>query len=245
MSVSIEDHATVADVMRQYPPARHAFERLGIDYCCGGKALVKDAAALKGLDVAQVIAAVEQALATPPAASEADRDWSKASPAELVDYVERRHHAFARKELERLEALLERVLAAHRLVHGSMLGSLRAVFQGMRTEIELHLQMEEQTIFPLIRRMAAPDAKVKEPRPAADCGSALENPIRQMEQEHEQLAASLDEILELTGSYALPPDACESFTALYEGLKGLEADLHEHVFLENTFLWPAKSRKPL
>jgi len=43
---------------------------------------------------------------------------------------------------------------------------------------------------------------------------------------------------ELTSGYALPEDVCPSFESLYEGLKGIEADLHEHIHLENNILFP-------
>ena len=41
------------------------------------------------------------------------------------------------------------------------------------------------------------------------------------------------------GSYRLPDDACPTFAALYETLQALEADLHEHIHLENNILFPA------
>ena len=43
---------------------------------------------------------------------------------------------------------------------------------------------------------------------------------------------------EVAGNYALPPDACPTFAALYEALQEMEADLHQHIHLENNILFP-------
>jgi regulator of cell morphogenesis and NO signaling len=69
------------------------------------------------------------------------------------------------------------------------------------------------------------------------CGTVL-NPIRQMETEHEAAGAALAQMRALTGGYAPPADACPTFMALYDALRELEDDLHEHIHLENNILFP-------
>jgi regulator of cell morphogenesis and NO signaling len=59
-----------------------------------------------------------------------------------------------------------------------------------------------------------------------------------MLREHEAVEEILAELRAVTANYALPPDACESFQALYAALEGLEADLHRHIRLENDILFP-------
>ena len=75
------------------------------------------------------------------------------------------------------------------------------------------------------------------PKPLAPFGSA-QNPIRQMEHEHESAGAVLAKLREATHDYALPPDACPTFRAMYEELERMEADLHQHIHLENNILFP-------
>ena len=36
----------------------------------------------------------------------------------------------------------------------------------------------------------------------------------------------------------MPPDACPTFKAVYEELQRMEADLHQHIHLENNILFP-------
>ena len=95
---------------------------------------------------------------------------------------------------------------------------------------------EEQILFPYIRQIEA-YANRNGPKPEVHCGSVA-NPITQMEFEHDNAGNALVEMRKLTDNYARPEDACKTFDALYEGLAAMEADLHEHIHLENNILFP-------
>jgi regulator of cell morphogenesis and NO signaling len=41
-----------------------------------------------------------------------------------------------------------------------------------------------------------------------------------------------------SGGYKAPADACVSFQTLYKALADFEADLHQHIHLENNILFP-------
>lgn len=45
-------------------------------------------------------------------------------------------------------------------------------------------------------------------------------------------------VRDLAGRYVLPQDACPTFGALYAELQRMEADLHQHIHLENNILFP-------
>ncbi len=38
--------------------------------------------------------------------------------------------------------------------------------------------------------------------------------------------------------YKAPEDACISYRILYQALQGFEADMHQHIHLENNILFP-------
>ena len=117
-----------------------------------------------------------------------------------------------------------------------MLDSLGRVLEKLRVDIEMHLAKEEQILFPLIKQI---ESHVKQggPEPNVHCGN-IANPINQMEYEHEVAGSLLAEIQKTTSGYNPPSDACESFKALYDGLRELEDNLHEHIHLENNILFP-------
>ncbi len=171
-----------------------------------------------------------------PAEGGEGRDWSEASPTELADHIERRHHAFMRRHLVLLGELIPKVRAAHAEAHGEMLGEVERVFGELRAEIEMHLMKEEQVLFPYVRRLQA-YREGRGPRPHIHC-ITVQNPVRQMRIEHDDAGQALERFRELTDDYSLPQDACPSFAALYEALRALEGDLHEHIHLENNILFP-------
>ncbi|HPD17333.1 MAG TPA: iron-sulfur cluster repair di-iron protein [Planctomycetota bacterium] len=232
----ITEDTPVRDIVVQYPQTRRVLERCGVDYCCGGAQPLRAAAAEAGLAPSELLGQLRQALAEPPPDAAAARDWAAAPLVELLGHIETRHHAFMKQQLPRLGALLAKVLQAHGPRHGRMLAELQEVFHALRDEIELHLMKEEQVLFPYLRRLEA-HAAGRGPRPALPCAS-VEGPIQQMQAEHDNAGAALARMRALTGGYAPPADACPTFRALYEGLAALEADLHEHIHLENNIVFP-------
>ena len=61
-----------------------------------------------------------------------------------------------------------------------------------------------------------------------------------MEEEHVQHEDEINKINELTNNLTLPEGACGTWTALYNGLKELQDDLREHIYLENNVLFVEK-----
>ena len=88
---------------------------------------------------------------------------------------------------------------------------------------------EEQILFPMLRRGAR--------------GEAVYMPVRMMESEHDAHGAQLAKIRELTGDLQLPYGACATWTALYHGLETLEAELMQHIHLENNILFSRATRE--
>jgi regulator of cell morphogenesis and NO signaling len=237
MPITIDNTTTVRELAVSHPEARQVLEALGIDYCCGGGNRLTDAAAEAGIDLVDVVKAVEQAAADADLPGSApERDWQGASLTDLVDHIESTHHVFMKQALPRLGGLFVKVLRAHGPKHGDMLTPLQTTFQALRSEIEMHLMKEEQILFPYIRQMEA-SLKQAGRIPPMHCGT-VQNPIRQMVAEHENAGAALARMRSVTGDYALPEDACPTFRALFDGLREMEADLHEHIHLENNILFP-------
>lgn len=229
---------SVRDFALESSRARKILESLGIDTCCGGRKALADAVRDAGLDM-EIVRAQLNNTTTEFGAEPGDtqkRDWRQASLAELADHIEETHHAFLREVIPRVSDRLTKVMKAHGAHHGDMLRDVQAAFTGLREEIEAHLLKEEQILFPYVREMsAALDAG--KPLPPMHCGSVA-NPIHQMEHEHKNAGAALSFMRKRTSDYRLPDDACPTFAGLYEDLQAFEADLHEHIFLENNILFP-------
>jgi regulator of cell morphogenesis and NO signaling len=66
----------------------------------------------------------------------------------------------------------------------------------------------------------------------------LKFPIIKMEVEHEDAGNKMNEIRSLTNNYTPPAEACTTYKLMYACLYAFEIDLHQHVHLENSILFP-------
>lgn len=217
---------TVGELVRAAPVRARIFEKLGIDFCCGGKKPLAEVCQAKGLDPATVLTMLVALDSAPdPALVDADALGLGA----LCDHIEQAHHDYLREELPRLDFMTRKVAA----VHGDdepRLVQIRAVFSTFAPELAAHMQDEETAIFPRIRLLET----------SGDAGDreALRVAIEKLEHEHEQAGAALGRFRELTDGYAPPEWACNTFRALYDGLARLERNMHQHVHKENNVLFP-------
>ncbi len=100
----------------------------------------------------------------------------------------------------------------------------------------MHLMKEEQILFPYIADCE--DATANRTATPPSCFGTVQNPIRMMLHEHDSAGAALRTLRELTANYTVPADACISYKTLYQALQEFEADLHQHIHLENNILFP-------
>jgi len=236
-TIHVDGKTTVRDLVGRYPQTRPVFEKHGIDYCCGGGKCLGEAADERGLKLPELVGALEEAIRTTAGKAEAtDKDWYAERLGALVDHIVAAHHGYLKTALPRLRVLVPTVLNAHGAHHGDVLRQVQALFNALDAELSSHLMKEEQVLFPYI---VALESHVQEgcPKPRAPFGSAR-NPIRQMEHEHESAGQALAQLREVTRDYSPPADACPTFAAMYEELQRMEADLHQHIHLENNILFP-------
>ncbi len=224
---------TVGQMVVERPQRSRVFDRLHIDYCCGGKRTLEEACAKRGLDLKAVLAELEAFDAEANTQPDAVRP-ANLTMTELADDIERTHHAYLREELPRLGSLVKKVSAVHGQAHPWLTG-LTSVYAELVAELEPHMLKEEQILFPMIRELDQAATA-----PSFHCGS-VDNPIRMMEMEHQNAGAALDRIREMTTDYEIPDGACNSFRAMLSGLEHLEADLHLHIHKENEILFPKAS----
>jgi regulator of cell morphogenesis and NO signaling len=213
---------TVGDVAAAYPLATRVFSRYGIDFCCGGGQGLDAACTQAGISVEKLMDEIELESASSPAAAD-DAAWNGRPLNELIDHILAKHHRPLDTEFPRLEALARKVNSVHGPKDPERFKSILQTYVGLRSELEVHMQKEEQILFPWIR---------------SGRGASAGPPIRVMMMEHESAAASLEELRRLTGDYSVPPEACATWTALWQGLEALDSDLRQHMHLEGNVLFP-------
>jgi regulator of cell morphogenesis and NO signaling len=230
--MTISSERTVRELALGVPNATRIFEKLGIDYCCGGSRSLNDACRVANLQVAQVLEDLENA--SLPVAT-VEPDWQGGMLAELVEHIKQTHHQYTREEIARLQPLLDKVCKAHGEHHPELL-VIRKTFAGLAAELTTHLMKEEMVLFPYVVR-AEQAALRNAPAISAPFGK-VENPVRAMMQEHDSAGIALRSLREASHGYTTPADGCLSYRTLYEALAAFEADLHQHIHLENNILFP-------
>lgn len=231
--MQLESNQTVAEIAARSLAAVRVFERMGIDYCCGGHRPLAEACKEKGIDPDTLQRELEAALA---AGLERGRDWTLAPLRDLVEHIVQTHHEYLKKELPLLADRLAKVHRIYNERYGPTLVGLPEVYDGLRSELEVHMMKEERILFPAI---AAAEQAITFQRalPPLPFGS-FANPVAMMVHEHDSAGEALARVRAITGDFALPDYACNTYRALMKGLEELEKDLHLHIHLENNILFP-------
>jgi regulator of cell morphogenesis and NO signaling len=209
---------SLGELARVHPSATRVFLRHRLDFCCGGKRSLIDACEAAGLDPAEILAELNH---------EATRGddvpgWDNRPLGDLVDHIETHYHAALRRDLPSLIEAARRVERVH-ATKPAVPAGLGDVLLAFHAELDQHMAKEETILFPMLRRGVR--------------GEAVYMPVRVMEHEHDGHADKLREIRALTDDLTLPAHACATWTALYHGLETVEAELMQHIHLENNVLF--------
>ncbi len=241
MNDSFHREMIVQDIVRDHAGEAWVFRRLGIDP--NDTCTLAEAALKRGLSIEFLMAVLNRTSVVNGVVWEgAGLSIQATLMNAIIEYIEERHHVFLRSELPRLEQLFDKAIKAHYRSHGSMLGALKTVFLSFKTKIEVHLGIEEEILFPRLRNIERHTAGRESPAEASGMSSPI-SAIQEMKHEHESVEWALNEMRALTSEYTLPDDASDALTMLYERLIAVEADLQEHVHLENDLLWPVRPPK--
>jgi regulator of cell morphogenesis and NO signaling len=224
MTILLE--TTVAEIAAAFPPTIRVFQRHGLDFCCGGKRPLAQACREHGLDAESVRGELERTVqAAPPPA----RDWTREPLAALIEHIVTYYHARLRAELDRLLPMADKVERVHGERHPEA-AVVNTTLRALAADLEPHMMKEEVVLFPYVARLASGDG--------GGTPFATYGPIPVMEAEHEAAGRLLETLRHTTEGYTAPEDACLTFRGLYSGLAELEAELHEHIHLENNVLFP-------
>lgn len=225
--------STVGDIVAHDLRSASVLARHGIDFCCGGRRPLDEACRERGVDPDAVMRELDALGRTPTV------DATTWPLDRVIDHILDTHHAYVRRQIPALRALTQKVVAAHGTRHPEV-GTIARVFDDLGSELERHMEKEEQILFPYVRAMAA--ARLGRGRLPANPFGTVRNPIRMMEIEHSDAGDDMRAIRQLTDDYQAPDDACATWRACYTELAEFERDLHEHVHLENNVLFPAAVR---
>jgi regulator of cell morphogenesis and NO signaling len=222
----------VKDIALSNPGARQILENAGVDYCCGGGQSLHKACMDAQASAEEILRRLRE---NSEQVSPGETAWVSAPLIELTRHIREKHHRYVREAIARVRPLLEKVKAKHGENHPEI-GVIAELFSEVGREMTMHMQKEEQILFPYINSLEeAANGKGAWELPFFQ---TVQNPIHAMMKEHDAAGDLVRQIRKASVEYTAPPDACTSYKALYQDLREFEADLHQHVHLENNILFP-------
>lgn len=217
---------TLGGIVAERPQTAVVFERLGLDYCCGGQQTLEEACRSRDLDpetVATMLAALESAGSS--AGPEGAHDLADATVDQICDHIVSRHHEPLAETLPRISELMGKVVRAHGADDPGVI-RLADLFGETRSELEDHMRLEEQSLFPACREVAeggkAPSAEL--------LGELLDT--------HQATGEALKQLRELGHDYRPESAHCNTHRVLLHEMREFEMDLHMHIHEENNILFP-------
>jgi regulator of cell morphogenesis and NO signaling len=222
----LDPNSPVATIVLDHSECAAVFAHHRIDYGCKGTRALATACQDLGLDVGAIIGELETAIARRrPAAGPTDP--RTLSTREVITKLIAPHHQYLHRSMPHLQTLAGKVAR----VHGDREPSLREVarlFDALVETLRAHLADEETALFPALIAGRDEDAAPM---------------LLDMRREHEQVGVMLADLRQAARDYQPPEWACNSYRTLMSELAALEADVLEHVHIENHVLLPRYVRE--
>lgn len=222
---------SVGAIVAQRFSSAEVFAKYGIDFCCHGDALLSDACQAAGVQLDEVL----KALSAPEQQGGANVEFATWPLDLIMDYVLKIHHRGIRVKGPQTLELLNKVVNVHGEHHPELF-EVKALFLESLQELEMHLQKEENVLFPYLYELCEA-AEKQRPIEQMHCGS-IENPIRVMRMEHEGEGNRYHYMAKITNNFTAPADACDSYRLVYRQINDFVNALYEHIHLENNIIFP-------
>ena len=230
--MSFNGETKVKDIALSNPAARQVLEDAGLDYCCGGGKSLHEACLHADVPAEEILKRLHE---NSKDISPDEANWISAPLGDLTRHIREKHHRYVRESISRVQTLLDKVSAKHGENHPEI-GDIRGLFAELGREMIMHMQKEEQILFPYIDALEKANNAHGSVEPPFF--QTVRNPIQAMMKEHDGAGELVKQIRKASSEYTAPADACTSYKALYQDLREFEADLHQHVHLENNILFP-------
>src|SRR6476646_3772362 len=105
----INSAMTVREVAIEVPQSTRLFEKLKIDYCCGGNRSLTEACSSAGLEVNDVLGMLATA-SQQETSDSSTKDFQALPINDLIEHILSTHHVYTKVEMARLESLVQKVI---------------------------------------------------------------------------------------------------------------------------------------
>ena len=230
--MNIDLQTQVGQIARFNYKTVEIFEKLKIDFCCGGDISLEEACQKKNANAQEVLGTLKKVMGI----GLTENDRIHALPLDqLIDHIIAVHHSYVLESIPILQKYLHKIAEVH-ADHHPELAVVEDSFNQAAANLLSHMQKEENILFPWVKQMLL-NKDSNTSLPGVHPGS-VQSPITVMKQEHEAEGDRFEQLSTMTNNYAIPEDACNSYAYAFQKLKEFEQDLHRHIHLENNILFP-------
>lgn len=229
--MQINESRTIADMVTENIRTAHVFRKYGIDFCCGGGVSLRKASEKAKIDYEKL----SEELLKVDTPVQVEQDFNNRRPDELADHISNVHHKYIEENIPLIIGYANRVVQVHGQ-HYPELIQIQRLFSEAVIELGGHTMKEENILFPFIKEMVR--AEGEGITPEIPSFGTVDNPIKVMEQDHEEVAGIFRRIAALANGYTPPSGVCNTFRAFYSKLEEFNEDLQQHVHLESNILFP-------
>ncbi len=230
--MNLSNETKVKDIALSNPSARRVLEDARVDYCCGGGKSLQESCANAGANSEDILKKLRE---NSQHVNPSEANWTASPLSDLTAHIKNQHHKYVRETILRINLLLEKVKAKHG-EHHPELAEIESSFHAVGKEMIMHMQKEEQILFPFIEALDRASGGKGSLEPPFF--QTVRNPIHAMMKDHDAAGDIVKQIRTACREYTAPEDACTSYRALLQELHQFELDLHQHVHLENNILFP-------
>ena len=228
--MEIQISTTIGEIVRLNFKAAQLFDKHRIDFCCGGDISLSEACSHSEVDLNMLMTEIEALLKVRDSESTYIEGMSLD---QLCDYIVNRHHSYVNENIPFLQQKLQKLCDVHGMGHPELF-EINKLFGIVAGNLADHMKKEELILFPLIREMTSHQKKASGDH--VDPGD-VQKTIIELEFEHQKEGERFKTIADLSNSYTVPPDGCQTFDVTYRTLHEFEQDLHRHIHLENNVLF--------
>ncbi|MFT4412534.1 iron-sulfur cluster repair di-iron protein [Fredinandcohnia humi] len=232
MEHTFKEQDIIGEIVTKFPKAGDLFKAYRIDFCCGGNRPLLEAIEEKNLSKIEVLTKLNTLYTEMKVLNETTINWQEASYSELIDHILNKHHRYLNEELPQLSPYVTKVLRVHGAQHPH-LARVHTLFNQLKAELEKHTIKEETDSFPLILQF--------EKQPTEENHLLVKKHVAELEDDHDEAGNIIKEIRDITNDFTPPLGACGTYRLVYQRLEALEADLFQHIHLENNILFPRAS----
>ena len=224
------EQETLSNIVLEHHEVIPALEKYNLDFCCRGNKTLSEACVEKNISVATVAEEMRETKNT----ATSIKPFTEMTADQLILHILIYHHFYVKQTIPTIMNMLDKITSKHGPKYPHMF-EVYERFIAVKQDLEPHMQKEEQVLFPKIKDIAAIPVWKETPGLIA---SHIVGMIAVMETEHDIAGQLMYEIRRITSNYTAPEDVCTTHKVCLETLKAFEADLHQHVHLENNILFP-------